>query len=498
MNDALIEDLALYSNDPVGFVHWAFPWGSGELTGMTGPEQWQLELLDSIGKGLISAEAAVRTARASGHGIGKSACVSWIILWAVSTFPDTRAVITANTETQLRTKTWAELAKWYRLFIGRDLFKMTATALYSADPEHDRTWRCDMVPWSKERPESFAGLHNQGRRILVIFDEASAIPDVIWETTEGALTDRDTQIIWSVFGNPTESKGRFRACFEGGQFAHRWDGRAIDARTVSITDKRQHEAWLKDYGEDSDFFRVKVRGVFPRIDSSSFISHEIATEAVNREILPQTGAVVIGVDVARFGDDASVIFPRCGRDAVSRPVEVYQGLDTMAFAAKVAAAYHRYNAACVMVDAGGVGGGVADRLRMLRIPVVDVDFSANPDGINPDDGTKYARKRDEIWGAMRGWLPRGSIPALVTGENRSLVDELVAPNYHLNQNDAIKIESKSDMRRRGVPSPNAADALACTFAAPHYEYEAATASDLDNEIKDAGEYDPFTHARIYG
>jgi hypothetical protein len=151
---------------------------------------------------LLTIEEAIQIARASGHGIGKSALVAWIILWAISTFEDTKGVVTANTENQLKTKTWAEVSKWHRMFIARDLFKMTATALFANDPLHERTWRIDMVPWSERNTEAFAGLHNQGKRILVIFDEGSAIPDLIWEVTEGALTDQDTQIIWMAVRQP--------------------------------------------------------------------------------------------------------------------------------------------------------------------------------------------------------------------------------------------------------------------------------------------------------
>ena len=158
---------------------------------------------------------AIQLAVASGHGIGKTALVSWIILWAISTKPDARGVVTANTETQLKTKTWAELGKWFHMFIGKDFFSLTATALFAKDSAHERTWRIDMVPWCERNTEAFAGLHNKERRILVVFDEASAIPDVIWETTEGALTDANTEIIWCVFGNPTRNTGRFRECFPG-------------------------------------------------------------------------------------------------------------------------------------------------------------------------------------------------------------------------------------------------------------------------------------------
>lgn len=493
----LIEELAQFSGDPLGFVIFSFPWGEPgtELEDFHGPEPWQVKLLEDLGAGLITVDQAIQLARTSGHGIGKSALVAWIILWAISTFTDTRGVVTANTETQLKTKTWVELAKWHRQFIGRDLFKLTATALFSNDPEHERTWRIDMVPWSERNTEAFAGLHNKGKRILLIFDEASAIPDIIWETAEGALTDKNTQIIWCVFGNPTRNKGRFRECFDGGRFAHRWKHAAVDSRSVSITDKDVFRKWIEDYGEDSDFVRVRVRGIFPRVDAESFISLDIARGAVNREIYPQGGPIILGVDVGRFGDDPSVIYPRRGRDAATTLPILLHGLSTMKTAARVAQIFIEMKASIVMVDEGGVGGGVVDRLRELAIPVMGVDFGSRADDVNPGDGSKYANKRAEIWGAMRSWLETGRIPEIKTGEHTTLVDELTGPNYGLNNREEIQLEAKKDMRRRGVPSPNVADALACTFAFPFYATE-LTVEDLGTPLHQ-DEYNPFERERIY-
>lgn len=493
----VIEALAEFSQDPYGFVLFAFPWGEPgtELENYAGPQVWQIQVLRELGEGLITLDEAIQIARTSGHGIGKSALVAWIILWAISTFEDTKGVVTANTENQLKTKTWAEVSKWHRLFIARSYFKMTATALFAADPLHERTWRIDMVPWSERNTEAFAGLHNQGKRILVIFDEGSAIPDVIWEVTEGALTDMNTEIIWAVFGNPTRNKGRFRECFEGGRFAHRWQSAAIDSRTVPISNKAQFQKWIDDYGEDSDFVRVRVRGLFPRVDAESFISHELATGATERELFPQGGCVVLGVDVGRFGDDPSCIYPRCGRDAITRPVEIHYGDDTMTLAGKVAAAFLRHGATICMVDEGGVGGGVVDRLRQLRIPVIGVDFGSKPDGF-AGDGVKYANKRAEIWGATRDWLATGSIPNMLTGENVTLIDELTAPTYSLTAKEAIQLESKKEMRARGVASPNVADALACTFAYPSFEYQSLSPIQ-ERKPAIAADYDPYAESAVY-
>src|SRR5215510_13728774 len=179
MIPGLLEWLAKVSRDPYAFVMGAFPWGEADSRLKDfphGPEPWQIEILNLIKAGLIDINKAIQLATASGHGVGKTALVSWIILWAISTKPDTRGVITANTETQLKTKTWAELGKWYHLFIAKHWFKLTATAIFNEDRE--RTWRIDMVPWSERNSEAFAGLHNKGKRIILLMDEGSAIPNV--------------------------------------------------------------------------------------------------------------------------------------------------------------------------------------------------------------------------------------------------------------------------------------------------------------------------------
>lgn len=502
MYEDLIDDLAKYSRDPLGFVMWAFPWGESgtDLWNATGPEQWQAAVLTMIRDGIVSPQEAVQIAVRSGHGVGKSALVAWIILWAISTFPDTRGVVTANTETQLKTKTWVELATWFRRFIAKDLFKMAKTSLFSADPDHEDIWRIDQVPWSERNTEAFAGMHNKGKRIVLIMDEASAIPDLIWEVSEGALTDEDTEIIWCAFGNPTRNKGRFFDAHEG-RFSHRWRHFKVDSRTVSFTNKALFQTWIDDYGDDSDFVRVRVLGEFPRVDAESFIPYALAMEAVDREVLPQGGwPLILGVDVGRFGDDPSVIYPRRGRDGASLPVELYHGLDLMQTAAKVAEAFNRHHADITMVDEGGLGAGVVDRLRQLRVPVLGVNFGSKPQNTNIiETSVKYANKRAEIWGEMKSWLVDGAIhnipiPSPI-GTQLHFIDELTGPTYGLNDREEILLERKKDMRSRGVPSPNVADALACTFAAPAYAQPKLLLP--EDMMAPEPEYDPFDLERIY-
>ena len=464
MSDQLIEDLASFTNDPLGFAVWAFPWGeAGSPLEHRSLEPWQVEILKRLGNGLSTNEA-IRLATVSGNGVGKSALVSIIILWAATTFEDTKGVVTANTETQLKTKTWAELGKWFHMFIGRELFRLTATALFSRDPDRERTWRIDMVPWSEHNIVAFQGLHNEGKRLLIIFDEAAVIPDGIWEAGDGCMTDANTQRIWCVFGNPNAPTGRFRECFEGGRFANRWLSYSVDSRTVSFTDKRESQNWIDDYGEDSDFVRIRVRGVFPRSGTIQFIGTDLAREAAKRDVLVHVfDPLCIGVDVARFGDDESVIYFRKGRDGRSIPPIRLRNVDTMTLASRVADAYLGNKADAVFVDGGGVGGGVVDRLRQLRVPVIEVQFGAKSDNNfgNSESGVLYANKRAEIWGSTREWLSVGAIPDLP-----DLISGLTGPEYGFNVKSEILLESKNNMRKRGVASPDLADALALTFAYP--------------------------------
>jgi hypothetical protein len=482
--DALLNFLAATRASPEEFVRLAFPWGEGELSGRSGPEPWQAALLRRAGQ--VTPHEAVLEAVASGHGVGKSALVSWLILWAISTSADTRGVITANTETQLKTKTWVELAKWYRLFIGRELFKLEATSIFSVDPEHHRTWRVDMVPWSERNPEAFAGLHNQGRRVFMIYDEASAIADPIWETSEGFLSDQDTERLWFAFGNPTRSSGRFRASFDD----PRWHTTQVDSREVSFTNKSQIGAWERAYGEDSDFFRVRVRGVFPRIGASEFISAYAVSAARLAEADGQPfDPLCLGVDVARFGDDESVIVARRGRDARTIPATRLRGLDTMALAARVVELALGLSADAVFIDGGGVGGGVVDRCRQLRLNVYDIQFGAKADrGDVLSQGEAYANKRAEMWGALRAWLTTGAIE-----DSDDLAAQLVGPTYGFNGRDEIQLERKADLKARGIPSPDWADALALTFAYPIVP----TPRSLGRPLV-AIEYDPFSPQHLWG
>lgn len=456
---ALVEALASLSGDPLGFVYWAFPWGKKGtlLANHSGPEDWQADLLIRVREGL-PIDQAIRIATASGHGVGKSALCSWLIIWALSTREDTKGVVTANTETQLKTKTWAELGRWYNLFIAKSLFTLSPTAFYSADKARERTWRIDMIPWSERNTEAFAGLHNQGNRILVLFDEASAIPDIIWEVAEGALTDQNTQIIWAVFGNPTRNSGRFKACFDS---TARWAKVRVDSREVSFTNKTQIANWLAEYGDDSDFARIRVKGQFPRTGEMEFFTAEDIDAAMARESGDAFGALVLGVDVARFGANASVIFPRRGRDARTVPRRRFQGLSTVALAQEIQLANRELRADGILIDEGGVGGGVVDQVRHLQLHCFGIHFAGKPIvGAEQNTlGERYANMRASMYGQLRAWMRGGSIP-----NDPDLKAQLLSISYTHNNADAILLTSKDAMIREGKASPDDIDALALTFA----------------------------------
>lgn len=489
----LADEIARYADDPLGYVLFAFPWGEPgtELANKAGPRKWQRERLESIGEqirdGAREKGEVIREAVASGHGIGKSALVSWIIKWALDTEVDTRGVVTANTENQLRTKTWPEVAKWHRLSITSHWFKLTGTALISTDAEHEKNWRIDAVPWSDTNTEAFAGLHNEGKRILLIFDEASAIADLVWEVAEGALTDENTEIIWAAFGNPTKNSGRFRECFT--KFKHRWRHYQVDSRTVDGTNKTQIAKWIADYGEDSDFVRIRVRGMFPRASELQLIPTDWVAAAMKREgVYSLEDALVCGIDIARGGMDNNVIRFRRGMDAKSiKPIRIpgSETRDTTLFIAKVCTVVQEQQPDAVFVDSTGVGGPVADQLRRLMpgVVIIDVNFaSAAPDA-------HYANMRTYIWWKTREALRAG----LAIGEDTELETELTSPEYFHNERDQIALEKKKDIKKRLGISPDDADALALTFTMPvmrnQYRNDGRAGS---NGL--ASDYDPYAEA----
>lgn len=465
--ETLAEDIAGFTHDPEGHVLYSYPWGKEgtELATEAGPRKWQRKILRKIGELLRAGETTpqkviqevIQGAVASGHGIGKSTLVAWLIKWAMDTFEDTRGVVTANTDTQLRTKTWPEISKWHRLSITAHWFELTATSMYSRQAGHDKTWRVDLIPWSENNPEAFAGLHNKGRRIIVIFDEASAIADKIWEVTEGALTDSDTEILWFAFGNPTRTTGRFRECW--GKNQHRWIIREqIDSREVEGTNKAKIEEWVKDNGEDSDFVRIRVRGMFPMASSLQLIPTDVVLAATKREARSHPrDPLLMSLDIARGGDDKCVMRFRKGLDARSIPPVKIPGAqvkDSMLLVAKVVQVAQLYKPDVIFYDGTGVGGPVGDRLKQLGYNVIEIQFGS--ESPNP----KYKYFRTFMWMEMAKNLRGG----LAIDADPQLESDLTGPEYSHDAQDRMVLEPKDHMKARGLSSPDDGDALAMLHA----------------------------------
>lgn len=465
----LLRDLARFTHDPLGFVLYAFPWGVADtvLADEDGPDVWQREQLEAIGAGLDADPfKLIQDATASGHGVGKSSQVAWLILWALMTHEDARGVVTANTEGQLRTKTWPELSKWYGLLLEplREMFTLEATSIHSAQPGHERTWRIDAVPWSIHNVEAFAGLHNAGKRTILLFDEASSIPDTIWDTSSGALTDAGTELLHLVYGNPTRNGGRFKEVIAGRFRAH-WTHRQIDARKVKRTNKALLQQRIDVYGDDSDYVRVRVLGQFPRAGSTQLISSELVQAARCRDLPQALGSdpIIFGVDCARFGDDHSTLAIRRGRDARSIEWTKWHQQDAMKLAGDIALEARRWHPEAIFVDAGNIGAAVIDRLVQLGLEnVFEVWFGSTGRDADWAEGVrvKTRNKRSEMWVKLRAWLAKGCIP-----DDSDLEADLSGPEYSYGADQvSIQLERKEDMKARGLSSPDDADALALTFA----------------------------------
>jgi len=457
-------------DNPLAFVMYVFPWGKPgtPLHKKFGPRKWQREVLQHIAVHIkkngekTSMYDVLRLARCSGRGIGKSALVSWLILWFLSTRIGGSAIVSANSEGQLRSVTWAELTKWSAMLLNSHWWEVSATRLIPAKwlaelVEKDlkkgtRYWGAEGKLWSEENPDSYAGPHNDDG-MMVIFDEASGIPDPIWSVAAGFFTEDTPHRFWMAFSNGRRSSGYF---FETGNSKRDfWDFDAIDARTVEDTDKSVYAAIIEEYGPDSREARVEVYGMFPDSSDDQFIPPSLVEASMKREQTNDPYApIVVGVDPARFGSDSTVIAVRQGRDIVA--IKRYRGDDTMTVVGHVIDAIDEYKPDLVCIDEGGLGAGIVDRLKELRYKIKGVNFANKA-----KNSLMYGNKRSEMWGTMREWLKNGSIP-----EDKYLKTDLIGPMMKPDSKGSIFLESKKDMKARGLASPDAGDAIAITFAFP--------------------------------
>ena len=285
----------------------------------------------------------------------------------------------------------------------------------------------------------------------------SAVPDKIYEVAEGGKTDGEPMHF--VFGNPTRNTGRFFEIFH--KLKHRWITKQIDSRTAKMTNKELIQEWIDDYGDDSDFVRVRVLGRFPRAGDMQFIPHDIvALAAKRRAIYLPNDPLICGIDVARGGEDDNMIQFRRGFDAKSEKAYRIPGEKTrnsMVLISKLCDILDRHQPHAIFLDAGGIGGPIGDRLRQLGYPVFDVLF-----GENAADEVSYKSRTAEMWGKMRQWLFDGG----AIKDHPTLESNLTNREYMHNDKNQLVLERKKDMKARGLDSPDWGDALGLTFAAP--------------------------------
>ncbi len=472
----LRERLAEFRWDPLGAVMYGFPWGENELSNFKGPRVWQCEELDLLGAHLQNPETRYTTYRraiSSGHGPGKTTLLAFLSWWAQSTYLDAMTRITANTERQLTGTTQPEFARWFRLAINTHWFQVNAQTIKAVDPVHDDFWRLDFVPWSMENAQAFAGKHNSGRRMFFGFEEASEIPGEIYRVTNGALTDANTEKIFFAIGNPTLNTGPFYESVFGNQRG-RWTQRIIDSRDVEGCDLEEIQSWLAECegNEDSDYFRVRARGLYPKGSAGQFIDLDTISRAqvVPIHLLPDD-PLVVGVDLAWGGSDDNVIRFRRGNDARSIPPIKVKGEFTRnpqvmiaKLANVLATTYGGEKVTMMFIDSAGIAGPIAARLRALgHQNVMEINFGQ--DAINP----KYVYRRDEMWGNMRQWLLDGG----AIDKDPGLSADLAKPMLVSDLKQRVKLESKELMEKRlkklgaaDSSSPDDGDALALTFAMP--------------------------------
>jgi hypothetical protein len=468
--------MARFYHDPLGFVLFAYPWDSDPSLQIVkllpayqsrfnceyGPDLWACEFLDELGAEVkrrgfdgVHAVDAIRMAVASGHGIGKSAITAWLVNWIMSTRPFAKGIVTANTCEQLAGKTWAEICKWSRKSITAHWWRIRTGkgAMRICHVDHPESWMVSAQTCREENAEAFAGLHAADSTAFYIFDEASAIPDAIADVAEGGLTDGEPMFF--KFGNPTRNSGDFHRCFHG--MRHRWLTRQIDSREVAITNKGQIQQWIDDYGLDSDFVKVRVRGVFPSLSSKQFIATADVDAAWGRELrLEQFNFApkILTCDPAWEGDDQLIIALRQG--LLFKILNAIPKNDNDIHIANILARHEdEHQADAVFIDAG-YGTGIVSAGTTLGREWTLVWFASaatDPGCLN---------KRAEMWKHARDWLKSGGcLP-----KDQELYADLISPETVPRMDGKIQLESKQDMKKRRLPSPNKADALALSFAYP--------------------------------
>ena len=395
----------------------------------------------------------------SGHGTGKSTFMAWCVLWFLACYFPAKVPATAPTSHQLEDVLWAEIAKWHRimgerfpLLAAEFRWSASAFALTSASNESFAVARTSRP----ERPEALQGFHSEN--ILFLIDEASGVADNVFEVAEGALSTDGAFVVMAA--NPTRSSGYFYDShhkMRGAWAALHWDGE--ESPMVSRT---YIENMAKKYGRNSPVFKVRVKGDF--VDApDGVISLELCEAAKIRDVqINKSAPIIWGVDVARFGDDSSALAKRQGNWQLA-PIEEWWGKDTMQTAGLIKAEWDKTpedkRPKAINVDVIGIGAGVVDRLKELQLPVVGVNV-AESESIRSGADVSFNRLRDELWWKGREWLEARDCKLCDDDET---IGELTTPTYKFLSNGRIQVERKDELRKRGVKSPNRADAWLLTF-----------------------------------
>lgn len=427
----LAKRLKGWKSDPVLFVE--------ELLGAT-PEPWQAEVLRALPDNY-------RIAVKSGHGVGKSTLFAWAVLWFLITHAPAKVPCTAPTAHQLKDILWSEIRKWRDKM--PDYFKkgieITSDKVFTTEDNFAvaRTAR-------RENPDAFQGFHADN--LLFIGDEASGIEEVIFEVAQGALSTKGARILLA--GNPTKTSGYFFRCFNVNQ--NNWYTKTVSCFDSSRVDNAYIESCKAEYGENSNFYRVRVLGEFPASGDMQFIPMDVVERCMAMDdITSHSFPLVMGLDVARHGDDRSVLVARRGRKVLW--VEPWRIDDLVTLANKVEEIVKQYpEVKQLSIDTVGMGQGVYDILMRRGCNRILEPVNA---GSRPIDD-KYFNKRAEMWDKMRQALVEGTdLP-----KSEELKVDLVGLQYDYNAKQQLVLEKKSDMKKRGLKSPDLADALALTYA----------------------------------
>jgi hypothetical protein len=425
-----------YENDPYAFVV--------NVLGAT-PLPWQKLFLEAVARG--ERRISIR----AGHGVGKSTAVSWVLIWHMVTKYPQKSVCTAPTASQLYDALFSEVKHWVNKLPPeiRDTIELFSDKItLKAAPESSFL---SARTSSADRPEAMAGIHSE--HVVLVFDEASAVPEPVFESAAGSMSGHSAVTI--MIGNPTRNSGLFYKSHH--ELSGNWFTMHVSCLNCGLVSDDFVNQIRATYGETSNAFRVRVLGEFALKEDDTLIPAELVDSAMVRDIRPDTGTgIVYGLDVARFGDDRTVLCKRQGN--VVLETKAWNGLDLMETTGRVVAEANLDKPELICVDSIGLGAGVADRLRELGLNVRDVNVSETASMNNP----QAAKLRDELWLCVKEWL---AARACYIPKNDDLRQELVAPTYSFLSNGKLKVESKGEMKKRGMRSPDLADALCLTFAA---------------------------------